>query len=221
VILWDGGNNDFSFYKPDLSIVIADPHRAGHELTYHPGEMNFRSADVIVISKVDTASPAAVRLIEQHARDVNPRATIAKAGLTITANNAAALKGKRVLVVEDGPTLTHGGMAFGAGTLIARRNGASIVDAERHAVGSIRAVYRTYPHLKKILPAMGYGRRQIRELAATINRTPCDIVIDATPVNLSKIMKINKPLLEVEYQFAERGSSLRRALEQFEKRLLK
>ncbi len=220
IIIFDGGNNDFSFYRPDLHIVIADPHRAGHEISYHPGETNFRSADVIIISKVDSAKPENIKLIENHAKEFNPCAAIVKAGIKIIVKNAASLHGKRAIVIEDGPTLTHGGMAFGAGTLAAKRYGAVIVDAKQHAVGSIINVYKKYPHLKNVLPAMGYSAKQIHELGLTINNSKCDLVIDATPVNLGKIMNIKKPIIEVEYEFDEKGHALTRILNNFERRFL-
>lgn len=202
VILWDGGNNDLPFFKPDLHITIADPHRAGHEISYHPGEANLRAADVILIGKTGTAQKKNIRLVIENSRKANPRARIIKTDMKLTADKAEAIRGKKVLVVEDGPTLTHGGMAFGAGAIVAERHGAKIIDASRHAVGSIKQVYSKYPHLKKILPAMGYSRKQISELEKTINRAKCDFVVEATPINLAKLIRINKPVINVEYELA-------------------
>ncbi|MBI2578837.1 MAG: GTPase [Candidatus Aenigmarchaeota archaeon] len=200
VILWDGGNNDLPFFKPDLHITIADPHRAGHEISYHPGEANLRAADVILISKTGTAPKKNIRLVIENSEKANPKARIIKTDMKLTADKAEAIRGKKVLVVEDGPTLTHGGMAFGAGAIVAERHGAKIIDASRHAAGSIKKVYQKYPHLKKILPAMGYSRKQIGELEKTINRAKCDFVVEATPINLAKLIRINKPVISVEYE---------------------
>ncbi len=199
IILWDGGNNDFSFYKADLYITIADPHRAGHELLYHPGETNLRIADIILISKTGTAKKENIETVITNAHAANPRAKIIKTDIQINVKNPELVRNKNVLVVEDGPTLTHGGMTFGAGTIAAKRLNAKIVDASRYAAGSIRDVYKKYTHLKNILPAMGYGAKQIRELELTINRTKCDAVIEATPVQLARLIRINKPVAEVNY----------------------
>lgn len=200
IILWDGGNNDLPFYKPDLHITIADPHRAGHELRYHPGEANLRSADVILISKTGTAEKEDIAEVIKNSKEANPRAKIIKTRMKFIVEEPSTLKNKRALVIEDGPTLTHGEMKFGAGILVAREYGASIVDPSKHAVGSIKNVYKKFPHLKKVLPAMGYGRKQIKELEETINAARCDIVIEATPTDLGKLIKINKPILEVDYK---------------------
>lgn len=207
IILWDGGNNDFSFYDSEkhLKIVVADPHRAGHELKYHPGETNFRMADLIIISKTNTAGKESVQAIIRNARMFNPKAAILKAALEISVENSGIIKNKKVLVVEDGPTLTHGGMNFGAGHIAAKRFNCKIADAARHAVGSIKNVYKEYKHLKLILPAMGYSEKQIKEMEKTINATPCDAVIDASPVTLSKLMTIKKPVAEVEYELKSQG----------------
>jgi predicted GTPase len=205
VILWDGGNNDFPFYYSDLHVVVLDPHRAGHELRYHPGEVNFRTADVLLINKIDSAKKESVRLIMENIRSTNPRAVVIKARSKVIVYSDVSLKNKKVLVVEDGPTLTHGGMAFGAGTLAAKSLGAKIVDPRKYAVGSIKSVYRNYPHLKNILPAMGYSKKQVKELEATINRAPCDAVIDGSPVNLSMLIKSNKPVIDVTYEIEEIG----------------
>ena len=205
VLLWDGGNNDTPFVRPDLHIVVADPLRPGHELTYHPGETNVRMADVVVINKVNTADPASVAIVEQNIRKVNPAARIVLADSVITVDRPGLVEGKRVLVVEDGPTTTHGGMGYGAGMVAARKFGArEIVNAREYAVGSIRKIYEEYPHLSLVLPAMGYGREQMRELETTINRAECDAVVIGTPVDLRKSMQLNKPAARVLYELAPR-----------------
>ena len=207
VIVWDGGNNDLPFYKPDLHIVVTDPHRPGHELKYHPGEANLRMADVIVINKVDTAKPENIEAVEKNIRDVNPKAIIVKAASPMTVENPELIKGKRVLVIEDGPTLTHGEMPYGIATIAAKKLGASeIVDPRPYAVGSIIEAYKKYKHLGAILPALGYGEHQIRELEETINATPCDVVVVGTPIDLRRIVKINKPAVYVRYELQEVGS---------------
>lgn len=204
IILWDGGNNDFSFYKPDLLIVVADPLRPGHEITYYPGSILFRSAQVIVINKMDSAKPEDVGVIMNNIKTFNPNAQVVEAHSVLTVSDPNAIKGKRVLVVEDGPTLTHGEMKYGAGMVAAQRYGASeIVEPLPFANGSILEAYEKYPHLKKCLPALGYSKEQIRELEETINNTPADIVIEATPVNLGAVLKVNKPMVNVEYRLKE------------------
>jgi len=204
IIVWDGGNNDMPFYKSDLHIVVADPHRAGNELTYHPGETNLRMADVVVINKVDTAEPANVEIVKANIRKVNPDATVVEAASPITVDDSARVKNKRVLVVEDGPTLTHGNMAYGAGTIAAKRLGAKeIVDPRPYAVGSIRDTFTKYTHLSALLPAMGYGDKQIDELEKTINATPCDLVVIGTPIDLRKIVGLNKPAVRARYELQE------------------
>ena len=220
IIIWDGGNNDFPFVKSDLHICIADPHRPGHEVSYYPGETNLRMASVIIINKIKTAKKEGIKLVEENIKKNNPGAIIVKASLSLTADKPNFIKGKNVLVVEDGPTLTHGQMKYGAGTLAAEKYKAkSIVDAQRHAVGSIKNVYKKYTHLKKILPAMGYSSKQIKELEQTINRSGCDSVIDASPVNLSTLMKITKPIVNVEYEFEEVGRpTLKEVLGKFVKK---
>ena len=206
VIIWDGGNNDLPFYYPDLHIVVLDPHRAGHELLYHPGEANFRMADVIIVNKIDTAKKEDIRMVLNNIKQINPKAKIIMAKSKVTADNPELIKNKNVLVVEDGPTLTHGGMTYGAGTVAAKKYRAkSIVDAERYAVNSIKGVYKRYRHLKKILPAMGYGNKQIKDLQDTINKVKCDVVIDGSPVNLKRLIKINKPIVNVSYELEEVG----------------
>jgi len=208
VVLWDGGNNDTPFFAPDLHITVADPHRPGHELAYYPGETNFRMADVILINKVNTAEPAGIAAVEENARRLNPRARILRADSVITCTDAPAIKGKRVLVVEDGPTLTHGEMRYGAAHVAARQFGAaSIVDPRPHAAGSIKRVFEKYPHLTEILPAMGYGQKQMADLEASINATPCDLVLVGTPIDLAKLLKINKPALRIGYELDAASSA--------------
>lgn len=199
IILWDGGNNDTPFYKPDLWITVTDPHRAGHELTYYPGKINFEKADVIIINKVDTASSKGINKIKKNAKAHNHRAAIIEAASPITVDKPELLKGKKALVVEDGPTTTHGGMGFGAGTVAANKFKAKIIDPKPYAVGSIKEALRKYPYLK-ILPAIGYGKQQIKELRETINKTKADVVIDGTPVNLGRLIRINKPIAMVTYE---------------------
>ncbi len=204
IIVWDGGNNDISFYKSDLYIVVADPHRAGNELTYHPGETNLRMADVVIINKVDTADPANVEIAKANVKKANPNATIVEAASPITVDDSVRVKDKRVLVVEDGPTLTHGNMTYGAGTIAAKKLGAKeIVDPHPYAVGSIRDTFKKYTHLGALLPAMGYGEKQVDELEKTINATPCDLVIIGTPVDLRRLLKLNKPAVKARYELQE------------------
>jgi predicted GTPase len=206
VIVWDGGNNDLPFYKPDLHIVVVDPLRPGHELRYHPGEANLRAADVVVINKIDTADESDVDTVRNNVRSANPSATIVEAASPIFVEDSGAIQGKRVLVVEDGPTLTHGEMAYGAGVVAARRFGAAeIIDPRPYAVGSILETYEKYPTTGAILPAMGYGQEQVEELEQTINNTPCDLVIVATPIDLRRIVTIDKPSQRVRYEMQEVG----------------
>ncbi len=206
IILWDGGNNDFSFYVSDLNIVVADPHRTGHESRYHPGETNVRMADVFVINKVDTANPDSVITLRQNLRSLNPKAIQIEAASPIFVDDPAAIQGKRVLVIEDGPTLTHGEMTYGAGWMAARRFGAAeIVDPRPYAVASIAETYRKYPKTGPILPAMGYGEAQVHDLEATIRRAQVDLVISATPIDLTRILKIDQPLQRVRYELQEIG----------------
>jgi len=204
VILWDGGNNDLPFYASDLHICLADPHRAGHELLYHPGEANFRMAGVIVINKCDTATEENIATIEANAAKFNPKAVVIRANSPVTCEKPELVKGKKVLVIEDGPTLTHGSMTFGAGVVAAKNAGAAeIVDPFPYAVASIAATYQKYPNAKGILPAMGYGDAQIRDLEATIEATPCDVVISATPIDITRVLKVNKPMVRATYELAE------------------
>jgi predicted GTPase len=204
IIVWDGGNNDFPFYHSDLQIVVADPLRPGHELTYHPGEMNFRSADVIVINKEDSANFDSIELVRNHAMQVNPNAIIIDAVSPIFVENGEIIKGKKVVVVEDGPTLTHGGMSYGAGFVAAKKWGASeIVSPLPYAVGSILSTYQKYNQTKDVLPAMGYSDAQIKELEETINKIPADVVIIGTPIDLRKLVKLNKPAVRIRYELQE------------------
>ncbi len=206
VILWDGGNNDVAFYQPDLTIVVADPHRPGHEVSYYPGETNARLADVVVINKVGNAKPEDVDSVENNIRRINPEAGIIRADSPVTLDDPDAVRGKRVLVVEDGPTLTHGEMRYGAGHVAARQFGAAeIVDPRPHAVGSINATYVNYNHMTDILPAMGYGDKQMAELQETINAVDCDVVMIGTPIDLGKLLRIDKPSVRVRYELDEQG----------------
>ena len=211
VILWDGGNNDTPFYKPDLLLVVVDPHRPGHEVSYYPGETNLRMADMVVINKVDTAEAKNVEIVEQNARRINPGAQVLRADSPITVDDPEAVKGKKVLVVEDGPTLTHGSMAYGAGHVAARKLGAAeIVDPRPYAQGSLKGVFEKFSQITEILPAMGYGDKQMAELEATINGTPCDLVLIATPIDLGKLLKIDKPSMRVRYDLKEHDEAMLR-----------
>jgi predicted GTPase len=201
VVLWDGGNNDTPFYESDLQVVVADPHRPGHELAYYPGEVNLRRADILVINKVDTASPENVETVRKNIRASNPKARVVETACRVSISEPALVKGRRVLVVEDGPTLTHGEMPYGAGVVAARQCGAAeLVDPRPYAVGSIRSTYEHYSHLTSLLPAMGYSAIQRHELEETINRVPCDLVLVATPIDLGHLVKLNKPSLRVTYE---------------------
>ncbi len=206
IVLWDGGNNDFPFYVSDLQIVVADPHRAGHEKAYHPGETNVRAADVFVINKVDTANTENVMKVRATLHELNPDALIIEGASPLFVDNPDAIRGKRVLVIEDGPTLTHGEMAYGAGWVAARRFGAAeIVDPRPFAVGSILETYRKYPNTGPILPAMGYGDEMTKDLEKTINKADVDMVVSATPIDLTRIIKVNKPMQRVRYELQEIG----------------
>jgi predicted GTPase len=206
VIVWDGGNNDFPFYASDLEIVVADPHRPGHEVTYHPGETNLRRAHVVVLNKIDTAGPEGVARVRASIRDLNPGAVVVDAASPVTVEDGAAIRGKRVLAIEDGPTLTHGEMKYGAGVVAALKHGAAeVVDPRAYAVGSIADTFRAYPGIGTLLPAMGYGEAQVRDLEATVERTPADLVLVATPVDLRRIMRLSKPAQRVGYELQEIG----------------
>ncbi len=217
VIVWDGGNNDLSFYKPDLHIVIADPHRAGNELSYYPGEVNLRMADVVIINKVDTADAKNVEKVKKNIKMVNPKAKVLEANSPVTVDKPELIKEKRVLVIEDGPTLTHGNMPYGAGAVIAKKLGArEMVDPRPYAVGSIKETYQKYAHLGAILPALGYGEKQIAELKETIDHTPCDTVLIGTPIDLRRVMTINKPTVRAKYELEVLGPvTLEGILEEF------
>jgi len=205
VILWDGGNNDLPFYACDLHIIVADPHRPGHEMIYYPGEANFRMADVIIINKCDSVkNEGDIKAVEANAAKVNPKATVIRANSPVTIEKPDMVKGKKVLVIEDGPTLTHGSMSYGAGVVAAKNGGvAEIVDPTPYAVASIAATYKKYPNAKGILPAMGYGDKQIKDLEATIDATPCDVVLSATPIDITRVLKVNKPMVRASYELAE------------------
>jgi len=206
VILWDGGNNDFPFYQTDLMVAVTDPHRAGHELSYYPGEVTLRLADVVVINKIDSANFDDIQTVRASIEKVNPTAVVVDAASTISVEKPEIIRGKRVLVIEDGPTLTHGEMKIGAGIVAAKRFGAAeIIDPKPYAVGSLAETYRKYPHIENLLPAMGYGEEQMRDLSATIERADCDSVVIATPIDLARVIDINKPNTRVEYALQEIG----------------
>lgn len=206
VVVFDGGNNEISFYKPDLLVVVTDPLRAGHGTSYHPGEVNLRMADVVVINKEDSATPEQIALVEETARAVNPDAVIVHADSPLEVADPDAIKGKRVLVVEDGPTLTHGGMAFGAGRLAAERFGAGeIVDPHPYATGSLKKELDHSSHIKDVLPAMGYSEQQLAEMEQAVNAADCDIVVSGTPIDLSRLIKANKPIVRVKYDLKVKG----------------
>jgi len=206
VVLWDGGNNDFSFYKPDLTITVADPHRPGHELSYYPGEVNMRLADAIVINKMDSASPEGIQTVRESIAEVNPKAIVVDGASPIKVDNPELIKGKRVLVVEDGPTLTHGEMKLGAGTIAAMKFGAAeIINPREFAVGKLAETYKIYPNIGDLLPAMGYSEEQLKDLEQTIRNVDCDTVIIGTPIDLNRIIKIDKPNTRVYYDLQEIG----------------
>ncbi len=204
VVLWDGGNNDTPFYKPNLHIALVDPHRPGHELLYYPGETNLRLADLLIINKVQTADPANVEIVLANCKEANPGARVIQCRSVVSVDRPELIEGKRALVIEDGPTLTHGGMSYGAGWVAAERSGAAeIVDPTPYAVGSIKETYEAYPNARKILPAMGYGAEQMRDLEATINATPADVVVEGTPIELSRVLSTDKPIANVGYDLEE------------------
>jgi predicted GTPase len=209
VIIWDGGNNDFSFIQPDFLITIADPHRPGHETAYYPGEVNTRSADLLIINKVNTAEKTNIDKVRSNLAAINPQATIIDGISDVVIEPSENIKGKKVLVIEDGPTVTHGGMAYGAGWIAAQKYGATdVVDPRPYAVGSIKNTFLKYPHIKKILPAMGYGKNQIKELETTINKTDCDLVVSGTPIDISRVLQANKPIVRVRYGVGSETSNL-------------
>jgi predicted GTPase len=206
VILWDGGNNDFSFYIPDLQVTIVDPHRPGDELCYYPGEVSLRVADVVVINKMDSADAAGIQAVRENIALVNPSALVIDAVSTLDIDDPSVVKGKKVLVIEDGPTLTHGGMKIGAGTVAAQKFGAAeFVDPRPYIVGKLKETFETYPEIGVLLPAMGYGEEQLKNLEATIEATECDSVVIGTPIDLNRIIKINKPNTRVYYNLQEIG----------------
>jgi predicted GTPase len=206
VIIWDGGNNDFCFYKPDLSIVVVDPHRAGHELLYYPSGVNVRLADVIIINKVDTASLEDIHFVRENVMGMNPHAMVIEAASPIQVDDPSIIRGKRVLVIEDGPTLTHGGMEYGAGVIAAQRFGAAeLVDPRPYTVDSLTATFRKYPDIGKLLPAMGYGEKQIRDLQKTVDRVECDAIVIGTPIDLGRLLKFKVPTTRVRYELQEIG----------------
>jgi predicted GTPase len=204
ILLWDGGNNDIPFYQTDLHVVVADPHRPGHELRYYPGETNLRMAQLVLVNKVNTAMPAAIEEVIANISRTNPSAAVIRAGSVVAVDDERAIKGKRVLVVEDGPTLTHGEMSYGAAHVAAIQFGAAaIVDPRPYAVGTIRSVFEKYGHLTDVLPAMGYGDQQVQDLQATINAVPCDLVLVGTPFDLSRLIKVRHPMVRVNYSLDE------------------
>ncbi len=206
VIIWDGGNNDIPFYKPDLHIVVVDPHRAGHEIKYHPGETNLRMAHIVIINKEATADRANIDIVRKNIIDVNPNAIVIDAASPLFVDKPEIIRGKSVLAIEDGPTLTHGGMTYGAAVIAAMKYGArELMDAKDYAVGTIVDTYKKYPHIHNYLPAMGYGEKQIKDLEETINNTPCDIVVSGTPIDLNRVVKVNKPIVRVKYDLEEIG----------------
>jgi len=217
VIVWDGGNNDFSFYRPDLSIVVADPHRAGDELTYYPGNINLRFADVIIINKIDTAAPENIEKVRKNILAVNPDAPIIEAASPISVDDPSVIKGRRVLAIEDGPTLTHGGMRYGAGTIAAQRFGAKqILDPRPYTVRSISETFAKYPYIGKLLPAMGYSKEQLEDLEATINKSGCEAVVIGTPIDLAKLIDFKVPATRARYELQEIGKpSLKEFLQKF------
>jgi predicted GTPase len=207
VIVWDGGNNDFPFYKPDLMITVTDPHRAGHELIYYPGEVTLRLAEIVVINKIDSSSPEDIQQLRENIERVNPAAIVVDAASPLTVDKPELIRGKRVLVVEDGPTLTHGNMTIGAGTVAAKKYGASLlVDPRPFIVGRLEETFKTYPAIGTLLPAMGYGEEQVSDLEKTINSSDCDSVVIATPIDLGRIININKPSVRVSYELQEIGN---------------
>ncbi|PKP31476.1 MAG: GTPase [Bacteroidetes bacterium HGW-Bacteroidetes-16] len=220
VVLWDGGNNDFPFYKPDLNITVVDPHRPGHELSYYPGEVTLRLADVVVINKMDTAAPEAIQTVRENIYKVNPTAIVVDAASPIAVDDPGIIKGKRVLVVEDGPTLTHGEMKIGAGTVAARKFGAAqLVDPRPFVVGKLAETFRIYPNIGTLLPAMGYSDQQLKDLETSINNTDCDSVVIGTPIDLNRIVKITKPNTRVYYDLQEIGQpDLKGILDDFVKK---
>jgi len=223
VILWDGGNNDFPFYKPDLTVTVADPHRPGHEVSYYPGETMLRIADVVIINKMDSASPKKILKVRKNIAKVNPNALVVDAASPIKVDNPELIKGKKVLVVEDGPTLTHGEMKIGAGVVAAQKYGAAeLVDPRPFVVGKLAETFKIYPNIGTLLPAMGYGEQQVADLEKTINNTECDAVVIGTPIDLNRIVKINKPTTRVYYDLQEIGTpNLQQVIDDFVEKYVK
>ena len=222
VIIWDGGNNDFSFYKPDLLITLADPHRPGHEISYYPGEVNTRSADVVIINKANTANKEDIETVRKNVKNVNPSAQIIEGISSVIAEEGDLIAGKKVLVIEDGPTVTHGSMKYGAGTVAANDNNAGeIIDPRNFAVGSITETFNKYNHLTNVLPAMGYSKKQISELEETINNTECDVVVSGTPIDLNRVLSSSKPIVRVRYKVGkETAKDLEKIVADFTSKLL-
>lgn len=213
VILWDGGNNDIPFFKPDVHITLVDPHRPGDELSYHPGETNLRMADIVIINKIETSNPENVETVRHNVRKANPQAVVVDAASPIFVSDYSSINGKRVLVIEDGPTLTHGNMTYGAGAIAARKYGASeLIDPRPYAVGSIRETFNNYNHLSYILPAMGYGKTQLEELETTVANVDADVVVIGTPIDLRRVIKIDQPSVRVRYELQEIGEPTLEAL---------
>jgi predicted GTPase len=223
IIIWDGGNNDVPFLQPDLHVVVADPHRAGNELTYYPSEVNLRLADVVIVNKVDSADPGKVEQVKKNIKQVNPDALVLEAASPISVDKPDLIKGKRVLVVEDGPTVTHGNMPYGAATIAAKQfSAAEIVDPKPYAVGSIKEAYELYPHLGAVLPALGYSEKQIADLKTTIEATPCDAVVVGTPIDLARVLRLSKPTVRVKYELQVLGPvRLEGLIDRFLKRKVK
>ncbi len=209
LIIWDGGNNDIPFFRTNVHIVVTDPHRPGDEIGYYPGEVNLRTADLIIVNKISTAPKKGVKTVLENIKKYNPKAEIVKANSKLVIANPKQLKNKKVLVVEDGPTLTHGGMKYGAGTIAAQKFGArAVVDPRKYVVGEMKKTFKEYPKIGKVLPAMGYSKKQIRDLQKTVNKVPCDVIIDGTPIDLKKLIKVKKPIVEVDYVLDEFGEPL-------------
>ena len=215
IVLFDGGNNDFSFYRPDLNIVLVDPHRPGHEMSYHPGETNLRSADIIIVNKVHTAKKKGINTVIRNAKTYNPKAKIIKTASEIMVSDPSAIRGKKCIVVEDGPTVTHGGMSYGAGFIAVHKYGGKVIDPRSYAVGEIRQTMKKFSHLKEVVPAMGYSKSQIKDLQSTLRKAKADVVVDGSPVSLKRLVNINKPIIEVEYELVDIGNQLKKAINSF------
>ncbi|MEF8848278.1 MAG: cyclic 2,3-diphosphoglycerate synthase [Candidatus Thermoplasmatota archaeon] len=217
VIIWDGGNNDFPFYKPDMLITLADPHRPGHETSYYPGEINARMADIVLINKVNTAEKNNIEKVKKNIKEINPKSNIIEGISEVKADKPEEIKDKKILVIEDGPTVTHGSMEYGAGTVAAKKHRPSeIIDPRPYAVGSIIETFNKYPHLKKVLPAMGYGKKQMKELEETINKCECDTVVSGTPIDITRVLKTDKTLVRVKYSVGKKTAvELKENIERF------